>query len=134
MKTWISCSKRRYGDYVNFEANEREYFLKLVETGIYPSFYLTYENPSELIYTNSSDVYTAQYSVYRDQILNYYDELSEVSERTKGSMIVNHEITDTGVTIVTYDNGVKLYINYDETERKAEDVTVPALSYVIGGE
>ena len=36
--------------------------------------------------------------------------------------------------IVTYDNGVKLYINYDETERKAEDVTVPALSYVIGGE
>lgn len=122
-----------YGDYVNFEANEREYFLKLVETGIYPSFYLTYENPSELIYTNSSDVYTAQYSVYRDQILNYYDELSEVSERTKGSMIVNHEITDTGVTIVTYDNGVKLYINYDETERKAEDVTVPALSYVIGG-
>ncbi len=123
-----------YGDYVNFEANEREYFLKLVETGIYPSFYLTYENPSELIYTNSSDVYTAQYSVYRDQILNYYDELSEVSERTKGSMIVNHEITDTGVTIVTYDNGVKLYINYDETERKAEDVTVPALSYVIGGE
>lgn len=123
-----------YGDYVNFEANEREYFLKLVETGIYPSFYLTYENPSELIYTNSSDVYTAQYSVYRDQILNYYDELSEVSERTKGSMIVNHEITDTGVTIVRYDNGVKLYINYDETERKAEDVTVPALSYVIGGE
>lgn len=123
-----------YGDYVNFEANEREYFLKLVETGIYPSFYLTYENPSELIYTNSSDVYTAQYSVYRDQILNYYDELSEVSEHTKGSMIVNHEITDTGVTIVTYDNGVKLYINYDETEHKAEDVTVPALSYVIGGE
>ncbi len=123
-----------YGDYVNFEANEREYFLKLVETGIYPSFYLTYENPSELIYTNSSDVYTAQYSVYRDQILNYYDELSKVSEHTKDSMIVNHEITDTGVTIVTYDNGVKLYINYDETEHKAEDVTVPALSYVIGGE
>ena len=44
-----------YGDYVNFEANARAYFLKLVETGIYPSFYLTYENPSELIYTNSRD-------------------------------------------------------------------------------
>ena len=48
-------------------------------------------------------------------------------------MIVNHEITDTGVTIVTYDNGVKLYINYNDTERKADNVTVPALSYVIGG-
>lgn len=123
-----------YGDYVNFEANEREYFLKLVETGIYPSFYLTYENPSELIYTNSSHVYTSQYSVYRGQILSYYDELKQISERTKNSMIVNHEITDTGVVIVTYDNGVKLYINYSETELKADNVAVPALSYVIGGE
>ena len=122
-----------YGDYVNFEANEREYFLKLVETGIYPSFYLTYENPSELIYTNSSNVYTSQYSVYRDQILSYYDELRQINERTKNSMIVNHEITDTGVTIVTYDNGVKLYINYSAKEQKADNVTVPALSFVVGG-
>ena len=122
-----------YGAYVNFEANEREYFLKLVETGIYPSFYLTYENPSELIYTNSSNVYTSQYSVYRDQILNYYDELRQINERTKNSMIVNHEITNTGVTIVTYDNGVKLYINYSAKEQKADNVTVPALSYVVGG-
>lgn len=123
-----------YGDYVNFEANERAYFLKLVETGIYPSFYLTYENPSELIYTNSSDVYTSQYAVYRGQILSYYDELRQISGLTKNSMIANHEISDTGVTIVTYDNGVKLYINYNETEREADGVTVPALSYVIGGE
>lgn len=122
-----------YGDYVNFEANERAYFLKLVETGIYPSFYLTYENPSELIYTNSSDVYTSQYSVYRGQILSYYDELRQISELTKNSMIADHEITDTGVTIVTYDNGVKLYINYSETELTADGVAVPALSYVIGG-
>lgn len=122
-----------YGDYVNFEANEREYFLKLVETGIYPSFYLTYENPSELIYTNSSNVYTSQYSVYRSQILSYYNELQQINERTKNSMIVNHEITDTGVTIVTYDNGVKLYINYSAKEQKADNVTVPALSYVVGG-
>lgn len=122
-----------YGDYVNFEANEREYFLKLVETGIYPSFYLTYENPSELIYTNSSDVYTSQYSVYREQIMSYYDELKQINERTKDSMIANHEITDTGVTIVTYDNGVKLYINYSAKELKADNVTVPALSYVVGG-
>ena len=123
-----------YGDYVNFEANERAYFLKLVETGIYPSFYLTYENPSELIYTNSSDVYTSQYAVYRGQILSYYDELRQISGLTKNSMIANHEISDTGVTIVTYDNGVKLYINYNETESEADGVTVPALSYVIGGE
>ena len=122
-----------YGDYVNFEANEREYFLKLVETGIYPSFYLTYENPSELIYTNSSDVYTSQYSVYRSQILQYYSELKELNVLVSGSRIIGHEISDTGITIVTYDNGIKIYVNYSEVDASFDGITVPALSYVIGG-
>ena len=120
-----------YGDYVNFEANEREYFLKLVETGINPSFYLTYENPSELIYTNSSDVYSSQYSVYRDQIISYYTELKAVNEAVKGSYITSHRIEDNNVTIVSYDNGVTIYINYGETDEKADGVTVPALSYCL---
>lgn len=122
-----------YGDYVNFEANEREYFLKLVETGIYPSFYLTYENPSELIYTNSSDVYTSQYSVYRSQILQYYNELKEINTLVNGSRIIGHEISDTGITIVTYDNGIKIYVNYSEMDASIDGMAVPALSYVIGG-
>jgi hypothetical protein len=121
-----------YGEYVNFEANEKEYFLKLVETGIYPSFYLTYENPSDLIYTNSSDVYTSQYSVYRSQILSYYEELKNINSLTAGSLIVNHEVTDSGITVVTYDNGVKIYINYSDSDAVADGVKVAALSYVIG--
>lgn len=122
-----------YSDYVNFEADEREYFLKLVETGIYPSFYLTWEDPSALIYTNSSDVYSSQYSVYREQILSYYEELKAVNETVKGSFITDHEILGNGLTVVTYDNGVRLYINYSETEAAADGITVPALSYVAGG-
>lgn len=120
-----------YGDYVNFEANEREYFLKLVETGINPSFYLTYENPSELIYTNSNEVYSSQYSVYREQIITYYNELLKVNEAVNGSVIIGHEILDNGVTLVTYDNGVKIYINYQDKDETVDGVTVEALSYVI---
>jgi hypothetical protein len=123
-----------YGEYVNFEANETEYFLKLVETGIYPSFYLTYENPSDLIYTNSSDIYTSQYSVYREQILKYYDELKNLNSLTAGSLIVSHEVTDTGITVVTYDNGVKIYVNYSENAATVDGVTVDGLSYAIGKE
>ena len=122
-----------YGDYVNFEANERAYFLKLVETGIFPSFYITYENPSELIYTNSSHVYTSEYAVYRDQIISYYNELKEINAKVAGSMITDHKIADNGVTIVTYDNSVKIYVNYAETDATVDGVAVPALSYAIGG-
>lgn len=120
-----------YGDYVNFEANEKEYFLKLVETGIYPSFYLTWEDPSDLIYTNSSDVYSSEYNVYRDQIIDYYKELKEVNEAVNGSFIIGHKAMDNGLTVVTYDNGVSIYINYSESDITADGVTVPALAYQI---
>lgn len=122
-----------YGDYVNFEANEREYFLKLIETGIYPSFYLTYENPSELIYTNSNHVYSSQYSVYREQIMNYYRELKKINALVADSKIIKHEMLDNGVTIVTYDNGVKLYVNYSEVDAAVDGAAVPAFSYAVGG-
>ena len=103
----------------------------MVETGINPSFYLTYENPSELIYTNSSDVYSSQYSVYRNQIIDYYRELKSVNEAVKGSFITDHKMLENNVTVVSYENGVTIYINYGETDEKADGVTVPALSYCL---
>ena len=48
-------------------------------------------------------------------------------------MITDHKIADNGVTIVTYDNSVKIYVNYAETDATVDGVAVPALSYAIGG-
>ena len=121
-----------YSDYINFEANEREYFLKLVETGIYPSYYLTYEDSSKLIYTNSSDIYTSKYSTYKDRIIDTYNELKAIDDKTSGAYIVNHEILDNGVVAVTYDNGVRILVNYSDKEQTAYGETVDAMSYKVG--
>ena len=48
-----------YSEYVNFEANKKEFFLKMVETGTFPSFYITKESSSDLVNTNSSDIYSS---------------------------------------------------------------------------
>lgn len=120
-----------YSEYVNFEANKQEFFLKMVETGTYPSFYVTKESSSELIYTNSNDIYSSQYSVYESTIVNYGRELKELNEQLKGAFIVSHEILDGGVTKVTYDNGVKIYVNYDSVSKSVDGVSVEALSYQL---
>lgn len=121
-----------YSEYINFEANKQEFFLKLVETGTYPSFYITKESASELLYTNSCDIYSSEYSVYRDTIIEYSQELEAVYEKTAGACIIGHEILGNGITVVTYDNGVKIYINYDTTARTADGLTVDAMSYKVG--
>lgn len=120
-----------YSEYVNFEANKQEFFLKLIETGTYPSFYITQENSADLIYTNSCDIYSSQYSVYRDTIIAYAEELGEVNAKVDGAYIVGHEILGNGITVVTYDNGVQIYLNYSSTAQTAGGLTLEAMSYKV---
>ncbi len=121
-----------YADYTNFEANRSEYFLELVETGIYPSFYLTWEDPVDLLYTNSSDLYTSKYSVYKSEIVEYYEKLKEVNDAIAGATIVDHQRTADDLAIVTYSNGVKVYVNHSGNAVEYDGMTIEAMSYKVG--
>ena len=121
-----------YSEYVNFEANKTEFFLQMVESGVYPSFYVTYENSSALIYTNSSDLYSTEYDIYRDTIVEYDKALREVASAVDKAFIVEHEKLDNDVTKVVYDNGVVVYVNYSDSAQTVDGVTIDALSYKVG--
>lgn len=121
-----------YSEYVNFEANKTKFFLEMVESGVYPSFYLTYENSSALIYTNSSDLYSTQYDTYRDSLIQYDKELRELTGKIDGACIAKHEKLDSGVVRVTYDNGVAIYVNYTENDVTEDGLVVGAMSYKVG--
>ena len=121
-----------YSEYVNFEANKTEYFLKMVESGAYPSFYIAYENSSDLIYINSSDLYSTQYSTYKDSIVEYDTKLRELASKTGDSNIIKHEKLDSGVTKVTYSNDVVVYVNYSKTAKTVDGISIDAMSYEVG--
>ncbi len=40
---------------------------------------------------------------------------------------------ENNITRVTYDNGLKVYINYDSSDQTADGVKVPAMSYEVVG-
>ena len=118
-----------YSDYVNFEANKQEFMLQMAEAGVYPSFYVTAENSSKLIYTNSADLYSTEYSTYKDDILEYDKEFRAMNQVLGDANITKHEAMDNGVNVVTYSNGAKVYVNYSDTEQTVDGVTVGAMSY-----
>lgn len=120
-----------YSDYVNFEADTSQYFLELVETGIFPSFYLTKEDPVKLLYTNSSDIYTSKYDVYRPEIIQYYQELKEVSDKVKDAYIVDRVRSEDKVVEVTYSNGVKIYVNYNNKDVEHDGIALKGMSYMV---
>lgn len=118
-----------YSEYINFEANKQEFFLQMVEAGVYPSFYLTAENSSKLIRTNSADLYSTEYTTYKDALIDYDKKLRELNAQLGDANIVKHETKGDGIKAVTYSNGVKVFVNYTNTQQIVDGVTVEAMSY-----
>ncbi len=121
-----------YSNYVNFEANKTENFLQMVESGIYPSFYLSWEETSQLLYTNSSNLFSLEFENYKDTVVEYDKALRALAAQTYGAHIIRHDTLDTGIVKVSYDNGVVIYINYTEAAYTVDGITVEALSYKVG--
>lgn len=118
-----------YSDYVNFEANKQEFFLQMIEAGVYPSFFVTQEDSSDLILTNSASLYSTAYSTYKNMIIDYDKQFREFSLLVDGANMLGHERTDNGITKVTYSNGVTVYINYTDSAQTVDGITVDAMSY-----
>ena len=121
-----------YSDYVNFEANKNEFFLKLVETGIYPSFYLTMEDSTDLYYTNSNDLYSSKYSVYKYTMIEYYSVLKEFNNLVAGATIEEHEILEDETVVVTYSNGAVVTVDYENETFAVAVNGSEAMSYKAG--
>lgn len=120
-----------YSGYVNFQADQKAFFLKLVEQGVSPSFLLTYENPVKLIDTNSSEIYSSQYSFYKQMIMDYNQELKAINDLTAGAIIEDYT-RERNVSIVTYSNGVKVWVNFNDKEMSVDGQTIEPLSYKVG--
>lgn len=120
-----------YSTWLNFESNQQKALLKMVEYGAYPSHIVTGEDVQDLINTNSSDIFTAKYTVMKESILNIDRILRSFHEEIGASVITDHEIPADDVALVTYDNGAKVLVNYRRSTYEHEGVLVPGQSFVV---
>ena len=122
-----------YATWLNFESNQQKALLKLVEYGAYPSWLLTGEDVQPLIHTNSSDVFTAKWDVLLPTMTEINAQMQSLHEAIDGSAMAKHELLDTDVAKVTYENGTVVYVNYRRADVSADGVTIPALGYLVKG-
>lgn len=123
-------SANTYSEHVNFEANKTEFFLKLVEQGVNPSFVVTKEKSKELQDTNSSSLYRSYFEDLKDEIQYYNDELSGVHAAIENSKILDFKRVD-GMSVVSYENGTTVLVNFSEHDVVYEGTLVPALDYEV---
>jgi len=105
--------------------------LKWVEFGAIPFFNLSYESALNLRDTNYDGMFSSTYDDWETIMVDTYKEFQENLSCVYGEQMTEHTVLTDDLIRVKYANGVAIYINYSDTEGSADNVAVPAKSYVV---
>ena len=107
--------------------------LKWIEFGSMPYFYLTKESALNLRDTGRDTLFSSTFADWAPIVVETYKEFAANLSSVSGKQMTNHEILSEDVRRVTYENGVVIYVNYSDTEQKADGYTIPANNYIVTG-
>jgi len=86
--------------------------LKSIEYGAVPYFQLTYADSRKLMDTDYDDIYSSEFGVWKDRILEEFEKF-DAFRQVYHQRIVDHEQLSDGVFVTTYEDGTKVTVNYN---------------------
>ena len=95
-------------------------FLKAIEYGAVPYYRITHAPSRTLMDTDYEDVYSSEFAVWEDRILEEYaafDRLSSIVHQR----IADHERVAEGVYATTYEDGTRVVVDYNAGRFHAEE-------------
>lgn len=120
-----------YAPYANQGFYTTACTLKSIEYGAYPSFLVMAADNGDLNKTPMVDYFSLNFEDWKDTIETVYGKVNTALKEVEGAKISEHKVLAKGVVRVTYDNGVKIYINYNSNETTVDGVKVSGLNFVV---
>lgn len=118
-----------YGTPLNLALNSQKSLLKMVESGVAPSFEIGYEIDSALISNIDSNIYGISYKDNRNLIKTTLEATSDFYQSIRNSGIKEHRIMSEGVTKTVFENGVTVYVNHSSNDVTVDGIELKALSF-----
>lgn len=119
------------GKSVNLAADSQEMLLKSIETGAGLSFTFISQPTSMLQDTNYTRYFGADYKEWKELAYKMYKRYEEELGHCFNQYIVKHEKLDNGVFATTYEDGTKVYVNYNKEDYVNKDLKVAARDYKV---
>jgi len=105
--------------------------LKWAEYGCIPYFKLTYQEPVILRKTSYNHLFTSYYKHWIDTAAEIYKEFNICFDDIWNKTIIKHEMIDKGVYKVTYEDGSKVYVNYNQDSVYVENHQIEGMDYIV---
>jgi len=116
----------------NFQTSTHDYFLRLVEFGMRPSYLLTWECPTLLTRADTSWIHSSQWQVWQSQIEEGAAFMAEAIEATRGAVFTGHRRICIGIYESVFSNGVRITVNYTGSPFTTDEgKLVPARQYIV---
>ena len=119
-----------YSEPLNEWGSLDDAILRLAEYGVYPSWRLIARDPALLSGTDGADWYSTSLSAWYDDVIDVDVRLKELG-RYAAMRMVSHERPAKDVSVTTYENGDRVYVNYGTKDVTVQNVTIPARSFTI---
>ncbi len=116
---------------INMSSRPEDIILNAVESGSSLSYSFVAGATDDLKETYLKYLYSCNYGQWKDELVEEYKKYSAVMNEVAGADIDKHEKVADDVYATTYSNGVKVYVNYTNSDyQTAGGVLVPAKGYV----
>lgn len=119
------------GSAINMESSPQQALLEAVESGAGLYYKLMYQDNTVLLNTKFTSLYSTNYSLWIDEMAQQQKELAQLYSDVALCHITEHARLTKDVACTTYENGVRVLVNYGKTDYTDGDVTVKAGGFAI---
>ena len=127
----LSGCVEMYASAMNYESQHTRGILRLVDYGVCPAFIVTEKSASALSMTNTTDIYSSRFSDWEEDMTDVYAQVNEALSAIRGRAILRRTAPEEDVVRCEYEDGVLIYINYNEEAREADGLTLEPLSVTV---
>ncbi|HWT76825.1 MAG TPA: DUF5696 domain-containing protein [Mobilitalea sp.] len=121
------------GTSLNLSGDYQKEILESAESGAGLSFTFMKESTFDLQNSNYTYLFGANYDEWKDEAYAIYSRYEAELGHCFNQYITDHERLADGVFVTSYEDGTKVYVNYNTTDYVNGDITVPARDYKVEG-
>lgn len=119
------------GPSLNLSNDSVKTILQSAETGAGLSFTFMKESSFTLQESNYTYFYASDFDLWKTDAAQIYKRYNNELGHIFNQYITDHEVLAEGLYVTTYEDGTKVYVNYNEVDKVLGDVSIPARDYKV---
>jgi len=121
------------GTPINLSPNYKKHLLKTVETGAGLYFSFMDADIFDLQDSRYTNYFASVFNDQKDNAIELYQKLKTDLKHIYNQFITDHKKVSNGVYMTQYEDGTRVYVNYNDKAYNHMGIEIPAMDYIVEG-